>query len=216
MTWTKACTQQLLHTSKDNALYDEYNDVRKDALIALGFYPKYLTYKAAAQRSHLSTPNWVSARTVFRENTQLRIPMWRVLTWTWRPGLPNLRPNVTHARGVFVDRVNKLVITYEPRKITSKKTVTTNDIEKGTLKMFNAAHTEFCQQFGPVYQFVTVFGFQVYAWDCEKRVLQFGICCLDSVIEFVRSGRRGAVDIKCHSKGCWLSVSAVLPFSVRS
>lgn len=88
-----------------------------------------------------------------------------------------------------------------------------NDIPQATHRMYNKAHSEFCLYFGDGYTFVTVFGSQVRSWDCEKRVLRFGMCCVKDVIKIV--GTHGPQDIKCENKKCWLKVSAIVPFFKR-
>jgi hypothetical protein len=208
MSFTSEEVEKLLRTSKDRALYDKWNGIRRNAMIAIGFYPSYLTYHAGQKPHKLHAPNWVSARTVFRENMRdNKSGIWRIVHWTFWPGLPSVRPNLTHARGFFVDREKKLVIIYEPRKLEAK------DLEKAQHRMYNKAHSEFCKYFGAKYRFVTVFGSQVRSWDCEKRVLRFGFCCLKEVIGVVN--HHGLQEIKCENKKCWLKVSAILPFYKR-
>lgn len=74
MVTSSAGVEKLLRTSKDRALYDQWNGIRAKALVAIGFYPKYLTYYVGQKHHALHAPTWVSTRTVFRDNMRLNTP----------------------------------------------------------------------------------------------------------------------------------------------
>jgi hypothetical protein len=72
-------------------------------------------------------------------------------------------------------------------------------------------------QFSSGYRFLTVFGSQKRTYDCEKRCVRFGICCLPRILDSIEEGiQMGIHDIKCGNKGCGLKVPVCSSFTGES
>jgi hypothetical protein len=188
--------------NKDDDLYDSHNGIKQQVFRMLGFYESYLTYHSTQRQHCWQPPNWVDANEAFRSMSKTDTSM--VVFWTWQRKLPHERSENTHARGVFIDRVRKLVINYEPRIYNP------SDHENAKRRHFNKAHMQFLNKFGNSYRFLTVFGNQEKTWDCEKRVLQFGRCCFKFVLDMVET-------CPGHTTGdaCRLRITAVFKFYRR-
>ena len=191
----------------DNGLYDRWNGVKKEILAFLGFYQNYITYKHLPKRPAFNVPNWVTAATAYRDLA--KCPVVKAICWTYAPGLPHQRLESTHARGVFVVRALKLVITYDPRRLNAK------DYDAATLRHFNDAHNDFIRRFPKSFTYLTVYGSQVRSYDCEKRVIRFGSCCLKRLAPILASERPGPTSLGCGDDHCNLSISAICTYYVR-
>lgn len=204
--------KRLLNAYKnDDDLYDECNGVRQDILRSIGFYDSYVTFQSRSNKRRRSAPNaapnWVTSAKAFRDLKARDVV--RALSWTWMRGLPQDRYNVTHARGIFVIRHLKLVVTYDPRRLLPE------DFDKATKRQFNPAHNDFVRRFPSTYRHVTVYGNQVKTWDCEKRVLRFGMCCLQRLATTLATQPFGPTHIKCGAKDCRLSITGICRYYVR-
>ena len=192
----------------DDALYDKDNGIRQEILRSIGFHDAYLTYHKSQRRHEWGPENWVSAQEAY--NSMIVQGTSKLLHWTWVRGTPKTRGNNTHARGLFVDTDQKVVITYEPRYCSP------DDYANARVRYYNKAHTEFLNKFRG-YKFLTVCGNQQKTWDCEKRVLRFGMCCLPGALQLLCNEELGLKDkIKvCTENNCPLRVSAILKFYPR-
>ena len=108
----------------------------------------------------------------------------------------------------------KLVITYEPRKLLD------GDHQLAKRRHFSRAHDEFVKRFPKHFSFVTVYGNQGKTWDCEKRVIHFGFCCLPKVSLLVAAHAAegsfpGSAIFVGDGEKCKLRVTGIFRFHIR-
>jgi hypothetical protein len=160
---------KMIRASKgDDDLYDPDNGIRRDVLRQYRFLDCYLTFHSAHKQDCPKAQNWITAAQSYRQMVAEQIDM--VIFWTWEKKLPCFRGVDTHARGVFVDKERKVVITYEPRGFNPPSVTVRNkskkkraDITKEKAELheararyiynaerrhYNKAHKEFLNKFG--------------------------------------------------------------------
>ena len=195
--WSRglALLKKLLRAYKnDDALYDKDNGIRQEILRHVGFLDGYLTHYTGQKRYDWGPSNWLDASETFRGMREQKVQ--RVVFWTWERKLP-------HSRGIFVDRKKKLGVIYEPRALEPSQ------VDNMKRRYFNAAVTQLTNKIG--YNFLLVCGNQQKTWDCEKRVIQFGMCCFqDGAAKF--NQHVGSIvnnEKMCSEKNCPLRITDV-------